>query len=37
VPPGATTIFKSLGLAVEDIATARLVYDAVTGGASASS
>ena len=37
VPSGATTIFKSLGLAVEDIATARLVYDAVTGGASASS
>jgi thiomorpholine-carboxylate dehydrogenase len=30
VPPGATTVFKSLGLAVEDIATARLVYDAVT-------
>jgi ornithine cyclodeaminase/alanine dehydrogenase-like protein (mu-crystallin family) len=26
----ATTIFKSVGLAVEDIATARLVYDAVT-------
>ncbi|HXN79938.1 MAG TPA: ornithine cyclodeaminase family protein [Steroidobacteraceae bacterium] len=26
----ATTVFKSLGLAVEDIATARLVYDAVT-------
>ncbi len=25
----ATTVFKSLGLAVEDIATARLVYDAV--------
>ena len=30
VPRGATTVFKSLGLAVEDIATARLVYDAVT-------
>jgi ornithine cyclodeaminase/alanine dehydrogenase-like protein (mu-crystallin family) len=30
---GATTVFKSLGLAVEDIATARLVYDAVTAGA----
>ena len=29
----ATTVFKSLGLAVEDIATARLVYDAVTGPA----
>lgn len=27
VPPEATTVFKSLGLAVEDIATARLVYD----------
>ena len=27
----ATTVFKSLGLAVEDIATARLVYDTVTG------
>ena len=27
----ATSVFKSLGLAVEDIATARLVYDAVTG------
>ena len=26
----ATTVFKSLGLAVEDIATARLVYDTVT-------
>jgi ornithine cyclodeaminase/alanine dehydrogenase-like protein (mu-crystallin family) len=29
-PAGATTVFKSLGLAVEDLATARLVYDAVT-------
>jgi ornithine cyclodeaminase/alanine dehydrogenase-like protein (mu-crystallin family) len=29
---GANTVFKSLGLAVEDIATARLVYDAVTAG-----
>lgn len=28
-PQGATTIFKSVGLAVEDIATARLVYDAL--------
>jgi thiomorpholine-carboxylate dehydrogenase len=33
VPREATTVFKSLGLAVEDIATARLVYDAVTAGA----
>ena len=32
VPRGATTVFKSLGLAVEDIAAARLVYDAVAGG-----
>jgi ornithine cyclodeaminase/alanine dehydrogenase-like protein (mu-crystallin family) len=29
--PGVTTVFKSLGLAVEDIATARLVYDALEG------
>jgi len=29
-PRGATTVFKSLGLAVEDIAAARLVYEAVT-------
>ena len=28
----ATTIFKSVGLAVEDIATARIVYDATTSG-----
>jgi thiomorpholine-carboxylate dehydrogenase len=28
-PRAATTIFKSVGLAVEDIATARLVYDAI--------
>jgi ornithine cyclodeaminase/alanine dehydrogenase-like protein (mu-crystallin family) len=27
-PVGATTIFKSVGIATEDIATARLVYDA---------
>jgi ornithine cyclodeaminase/alanine dehydrogenase-like protein (mu-crystallin family) len=27
-PVGATTIFKSVGIAAEDIATARLVYDA---------
>jgi len=30
VLPGTTTVFKSLGLAVEDIATARLVYDALS-------
>ena len=29
IPPGATTVFKSVGLAVEDLATARLVYDAL--------
>lgn len=29
VPEGATTVFKSVGLAVEDIAAARLVYDAL--------
>jgi ornithine cyclodeaminase/alanine dehydrogenase-like protein (mu-crystallin family) len=28
IPPGATTIFKSLGMAVEDVAAARLVYEA---------
>jgi ornithine cyclodeaminase/alanine dehydrogenase-like protein (mu-crystallin family) len=28
----ATTVFKSVGIAVEDIATARLVYDAVVKG-----
>jgi ornithine cyclodeaminase/alanine dehydrogenase-like protein (mu-crystallin family) len=28
---GVTTVFKSLGLAVEDIATARLVYEALEG------
>ena len=28
-PSGATTIFKSMGLAIEDVATARLVYDAL--------
>ena len=28
VEPGATTIFKSLGMAVEDVAAARLIYDA---------
>ena len=30
VPREATTVFKSLGLAVEDVATARLVYEAAT-------
>jgi thiomorpholine-carboxylate dehydrogenase len=30
-PVSATTVFKSVGLAVEDIATARLVYDAARG------
>jgi thiomorpholine-carboxylate dehydrogenase len=29
VPAGATTVFKSVGLAVEDIAAARLVHDAL--------
>ena len=28
VEPGATTIFKSLGMAVEDVAAAKLVYEA---------
>ena len=31
IPRTATTLFKSVGLAVEDIATARLVYDMVRG------
>jgi len=35
VPRESTTVFKSLGLAVEDVATARLVYDAVIAGTSA--
>ena len=30
-PQDATTIFKSVGLAIEDVATARLVYDAALG------
>lgn len=35
-PPGsATTVFKSMGLAVEDLATAKLVYDAFTSAGSA--
>jgi thiomorpholine-carboxylate dehydrogenase len=32
VEPGATTVFKSLGMAVEDVAAARLVYDASRNG-----
>jgi thiomorpholine-carboxylate dehydrogenase len=32
VDPGATTIFKSLGMAVEDVAAAKLVYDASRSG-----
>jgi len=31
VPAEATTIFKSVGIAVEDIAAARLVYDLAAG------
>ena len=31
VPTGATTIFKSLGMAVEDVTTALLVYRSATG------
>jgi ornithine cyclodeaminase/alanine dehydrogenase-like protein (mu-crystallin family) len=30
-PSSETTIFKSVGLAIEDVATARLVYDAASG------
>jgi ornithine cyclodeaminase/alanine dehydrogenase-like protein (mu-crystallin family) len=33
VEPGATTIFKSLGMAVEDVAAAKLVYDTAIQGA----
>ena len=33
VPPGRLMVFKSLGLAVEDLAAARLVYEAATGHA----
>jgi thiomorpholine-carboxylate dehydrogenase len=29
-PTGATTIFKSVGIAIEDIAAAKLVYDLAT-------
>jgi thiomorpholine-carboxylate dehydrogenase len=32
VAAGATTVFKSVGLAVEDIAAARLVYDGLAAG-----
>jgi len=31
-PRSATTVFKSVGIAVEDIVTARLVYDTVVAG-----
>jgi thiomorpholine-carboxylate dehydrogenase len=34
-PRSATTVFKSMGLAVEDIVTAKLVYDAFTSAVSA--
>jgi thiomorpholine-carboxylate dehydrogenase len=30
-PVSATTVFKSVGIAIEDIATAKLVYDAARG------
>ena len=30
-PVSTTTVFKSVGIAVEDIATAKLVYDAACG------
>jgi ornithine cyclodeaminase/alanine dehydrogenase-like protein (mu-crystallin family) len=33
LPSARTTVFKSLGLAVEDLAAARLVYEAATGHA----
>jgi thiomorpholine-carboxylate dehydrogenase len=29
-PAGTTTVFKSVGMAIEDIATAKLVYDAAS-------
>jgi thiomorpholine-carboxylate dehydrogenase len=32
-PAGVTTVFKSVGIAIEDIAAAQLVYDAVAGEA----
>lgn len=28
-PAGVTTVFKSVGIAIEDVATARLVYETV--------
>jgi thiomorpholine-carboxylate dehydrogenase len=28
IPPGKTTVFRSVGIAIEDIATAKLVYEA---------
>jgi len=31
-PVSATTVFKSVGIAIEDIATAKLVYDAASSG-----
>ncbi len=34
-PTGATTIFKSVGLAIEDVAAAKLVYDAALGESAA--
>jgi thiomorpholine-carboxylate dehydrogenase len=34
--PGKTTIFKSLGMAVEDVAAAKLVYEAALEGAAVS-
>ena len=33
VPATATTVFKSVGIAIEDLATARLVYDRARAGA----
>lgn len=33
-PQGETTVFKSLGMAVEDVAAARLVYERAMGGSS---
>jgi thiomorpholine-carboxylate dehydrogenase len=32
VPAAATTVFKSVGIAIEDLATAKLVYDAASRG-----
>jgi thiomorpholine-carboxylate dehydrogenase len=29
IPASDTTVFKSVGIAIEDLATARLVYDAI--------